>query len=281
MRYQSAAAFRRALADHLRNRAKREGIPLSRLQKQLVFERFLARLFHGGGERWVLKGGYALELRLGGRARATLDLDLNVPPPPEPNLLDELQQAAEVDLGDFFTFTVGAPTSGRELAGPPLGGFRYGVEARLDGRRFDGFALDVGQGDEPIRPPDRVRGQADLAFADLAPVEFAVYPLEDHFAEKLHAYTKPRENPSRVKDLVDMLLLIDLGLGPTPLLQRGIEATFARYETHALPDVLPEPPSTWDEPFERLAREVALSETGISEAFPRVQVFYSRIPNRG
>jgi len=66
-----------------------------------------------------------------------------------------------------------------------------------------------------VREPDRVRGQVDLTFAGLATPEFAVYPLEDHFAEKLHAYTTPREHPSRVKDLVDMLLLIEFGLGAT------------------------------------------------------------------
>jgi len=38
---------------------------------QLTFERFLARLFRGDGQRWVLKGGYALELRLSGTVRAT------------------------------------------------------------------------------------------------------------------------------------------------------------------------------------------------------------------
>lgn len=87
MRYATAGAFRRALLDQLKNRARQTGIPMSRLQKQLVFERFLARLFHKGDEPWVLKGGYALELRLPGHARTTRDLDLNVPPPLMPDLL--------------------------------------------------------------------------------------------------------------------------------------------------------------------------------------------------
>ncbi len=47
MRYETAAAFRRALTDHLINRARREGGPVNRLQKQVTFERFLARLFRG------------------------------------------------------------------------------------------------------------------------------------------------------------------------------------------------------------------------------------------
>ena len=273
MRYETAAAFRRALTDHLNNRARREGVPVGRLQKQLTFERFLARLFRDDEPRWVLKGGYALELRLSGAARATRDLDLNVPPPAAPDLLDELRAAVEVDMGDFFEFTVSATAAGGRLAGPPLGGYRFSVEARLDGRRFERFPLDVGQGDVTVREPDRVRGQVDLAFAGLATPTCAVYPLEDHFAEKLHAYTTPRENPSRVKDLVDMLLLIELGLGATDLLRRSIEATFDRYGRHAFPQALPTPPAGWREAFGQLAVEVGLPERDLDAAFQRLQVF--------
>jgi hypothetical protein len=82
MRYETAAAFRRALTDHVNNRARHEGISVNRLQKQLAFERFLARLFYSGGERWVLKGGYALELRLPGHSRA---VDLPVDDLDEPS----------------------------------------------------------------------------------------------------------------------------------------------------------------------------------------------------
>jgi hypothetical protein len=217
------------------------------------------------------QGRVALELRLSGTARATSDLDLNVPPAAAPDLVDELQGAAELDMGDFFEFTVSAPASRGHLAGTPMGGYRFSVEARLDGRRFDRFPLDVGQGDVTVREPDRVRGQVDLTFAGLATPEFAVYPLEDHFAEKLHAYTAPREHPSRVKDLVDMLLLIEFGLGATDLLRSSIEATFDRYGRHALPQVLPTPPPGWQEVFEVLAIEIGLPERDLDEAYLRRQ----------
>ena len=78
MKYASARAFRSALNDRLREQAG-AGEDLARLQRQLAYERFLTRLFRLVGEAWVLKGGYALELRLGGRARATKDLDFNAP----------------------------------------------------------------------------------------------------------------------------------------------------------------------------------------------------------
>ena len=68
----------------------RPSVELDRLRKRVAFERFLARLFGRASSRWVLKGSYALELRLGGKARATKDIDLDLPPPPVEDLLDEL-----------------------------------------------------------------------------------------------------------------------------------------------------------------------------------------------
>lgn len=260
MIYRTAGGFRRALEERLTNQARAEHlVDPNRLRTSVAFERFLARLFHDDTKRWVLKGGYALELRFPGRARTTRDLDLNVPPPPYPDLLDELQTAAERDLGDYFEFRLSAPTSRGALTGPPQGGHRFRVEAILAGRRFTSFPLDVGQGDVAIREPDHIPGRIDLTFAGIATPRFAVYPVEDHFAEKLHAYTAPRAIRTRVKDLVDMILLIDQGLEPSPLLRDSLAATFERYERQALPLVLLPPPTEWQETFPALAHEVGLS----------------------
>jgi Nucleotidyl transferase AbiEii toxin, Type IV TA system len=138
----------------------------------VAFERFLARLLDRDPTRWVLKGGYALELRLGGRARATKDIDLGRPSPPAENLLDELQEAAERDLGDFFVFRVGLP---KPMRGAPLGSFRFSVESRLAGKPFTGFVLDVGQGDEPLGEAEWKEGQADLTFAGIERTRLPVY----------------------------------------------------------------------------------------------------------
>ena len=264
MKYQSPAAFRQALDAQLNKQARERQTNVNRLRTRLAFERFLARLFATGEERWVLKGGYALELRLGDRARATKDLDLNVPPPAFDDVLGELRDAAEREQGDFFRFTLRADK--RELVGPPLGGQRFFVEAWLDERVFARFPLDVGQGDETVRQPDWVTGQVDLTFAGLKTPRLAIYPLEDHFAEKLHAYTTPRENPSRVKDLVDMLLLIELGLEAS-VVKRAVANTFERYERHPLPDSLPRPPATWQQPFAALAEDVGLASVELEGAY--------------
>ena len=76
MNYQSGTAFRRALENRLRTKSVQSGTPLVRLRKMVSFERFLARLLHHQPEQWIIKGGFALQLRMGDRARATKDIDL-------------------------------------------------------------------------------------------------------------------------------------------------------------------------------------------------------------
>jgi len=60
--------------------AKKEGVDLQRLRRQVAFDRLLARLFQVGDLKqppWVLKGGYAMELRMKA-ARTTKDIDLTM-----------------------------------------------------------------------------------------------------------------------------------------------------------------------------------------------------------
>ncbi len=76
MKYHTGGAFRRALEQRLRDKSLETGVPLVRLRKMVTFDRFLVRLFQLAPETWVLKGGLAIQLRLGERARTTKDIDL-------------------------------------------------------------------------------------------------------------------------------------------------------------------------------------------------------------
>ncbi len=75
--YTTAAAFRKALEERLKRTSVSEQIDLNRLRRQVAFDRLLARLFREEPPPWVLKGGYALELRFKA-ARSTVDIDLTV-----------------------------------------------------------------------------------------------------------------------------------------------------------------------------------------------------------
>lgn len=123
--YATAAAFRRALETRLQDIAKKEAVDLQRLRRQVGFDRFLARLFKARQPRtlpWILKGGYAMELRIKS-ARTTKDIDLTWRGGESKGasgakesrvLLERLQGVVVLDIGDFFVYTVGEPISDLE-----------------------------------------------------------------------------------------------------------------------------------------------------------------------
>jgi hypothetical protein len=266
-RYATAAAFRRALEDKLKDIAGKEGVDLQRLRRQVAFDRLLARLFQVGPPLalpWVLKGGYAMELRIKS-ARTTKDIDLtmrgvsNSGDKKNLAMLENLQEAAAFSGDDFFVYTIGEPIA--DLDAAPYGGARFPVEARLDGRIFVGFHLDVGIGDAVMEPLEVIEGRDWLGFAGIASPSLYMIPREQQFAEKLHAYTLPRRGAAntRVRDLVDMALLIQSGTLDRNRVTEAIRVTFERRKTHPLPNVLPAPPAEWEKPYEALARECGLS----------------------
>jgi hypothetical protein len=184
-KYATGAALRAALEERLKQIAKAANIELQRLRRQVAFDRFLARLFQGDDTQWVLKGGYAMELRFQ-IARATKDLDFTVrtiPAPMGDAVLGHLQEAGRCDLNDFFIFRVGAPMM--DLDGAPYGGSRYPVEAMMAQRTFVKFHLDVGIGDVVLDPVERIQTRNWFAFAGIPPVSVPMIQREQQFAEKL------------------------------------------------------------------------------------------------
>jgi hypothetical protein len=275
--YATAAAFRAALEARLNERARREGVDLQRLRRQVAFDRLLARMFDASQparDAWVLKGGYALEMRFQ-MARSTKDLDLTVRSQQRadaPTLRERLQIAAATDSADFFVFTVGEPMA--ELNQAPEGGERFPVDARLDGRTFAKFHVDLGIGDEILEPLDNVEGQDWLGFAGIPAIAVPALSIEQHWAEKFHAYTRPRKTAnSRVRDLIDLVLILKHERLVPERLSLAVEATFRRRGTHSVPDVVPAPPSDWSKPFAALAAECELYYA-LPAAYERVQAFW-------
>ncbi len=265
--YATASAFRIALETRLKAIAKEKGTDLQRLRRQVAFDRLLARLFQHRETPWVLKGGYALELRMN-QARTTKDIDLTLENPKNlvagdgpinKRLREELQEQTAADPGDYFEFLIGEPMMDIDAA--PYGGARYPVDARMDGRSFVKFHLDVGVGDFVLSPVETIEAQDWLAYAEIKPPVIAMLSKEQQFSEKLHAYTLPnRQAPnSRVKDLVDMLILIERGDMDIARVKESITATFGRRNTHELPAPLLSPPEQWRPVYERLANECSLA----------------------
>ena len=98
MRYKDAASFRQALEERLRDRTRSAGGELVRDRKRVAFDRFLARLVVTAPSHWVLKGQFALDLRLADRARTTRDIDPDWLAA-EDELLETLLDTAAADTG--------------------------------------------------------------------------------------------------------------------------------------------------------------------------------------
>ncbi len=255
MRYETAAAFRRALEDRLKDRSHQEGALLARLRKQIAFERLLACLLRVAPGQWALKGGFALQLRMPDRARTTRDIDLAWQVQ-EDELLERLIEVTIEDLGDFFSFRVERTTADPDRMG---GAHRFRVEASLAGRLFETFLLDVGEWDGLINQAETLTTPDLLAFAGIEPVPVPVLPLTRQVAEKLHAYTRRYEGDrvsSRPKDLVDLALIAQLFSLDAAALLVDLQEVFAGRGTHDLPSNLPPPPTEWRVPYRQLAGEV-------------------------
>ena len=238
MRYASAVAFRRALEDRLKLLAIADPSRLARHRKRIAFDRLLARLVATAPGDWVLKGGFAMDLRLRDRARTTKDVDLAWHAEHDA-LTDALLDAAATDLGDYFVGSLE-----RTNAQPDLGGaHRFHGAASLAGRPFESFLLDVGTHDYPVTGHETLTTPDLLGFAGVAPVTVPALPLATQVAY-LHAYTRTFEGgrPStRTKDLIDLALVAALFPLDAHELRTAIDTVFARRATHQPPDALPKP----------------------------------------
>lgn len=281
MAYESAAALRQALETRLGNRSRETGVDLERLRRRAAFERLLVRLEVGAPRRWVVKGGMALEIRLGDRARSTRDLDLVLRDADVDGaavrelLIDCLSVAPEED---GFDFRVGEPAAITiEEGGRP--GWRFSVETRMAGRKFATVRLDVVARDDEVSKTTRVELPGVLDFAGLERHEVEVVDPSQHFAEKAHAFTRTygdRPN-TRVRDLPDMVLLIDEGLEPTTELFSIVSAVFEVRGGQAMPDELPDPPAFWHEQYPAFAAELDVSARTFDEAMTAVRTFWQAL----
>jgi hypothetical protein len=193
--FKTAAAFKASLEASLRKKATERAVPFSTLQLKFVIERLLARLFQEPDPGWLLKGGFAMDLRFRPRARTTKDVDLSVSLGVDDaamslsSIRDRLQEQLDTDLGDYLSFRLASPK--KELTNAPGGGGRFPCEAMLLGKVYAKFHIDVGLGDGVLGQPEILDGDDLLDFAGISPARALAISQPQQFAEKVHAYTFP------------------------------------------------------------------------------------------
>lgn len=276
--FKTATDFRKSLEARLKIIAEKTNQDLQRVRRKVAFDRLLARIFHQDADGFVLKGGYAMELRFS-TARATKDVDLTClhrigtsDSLMETVIVRELRELIKLDLEDYFTFEVGE--SRMDLDNAPYGGARYSVSSYVDRRLFVRFQLDVGA-DVIVDEIERVDGSKWLEYCGIKTPNLRMISIEQQLAEKLHAYSLPREEKlnSRVKDLIDMLLLIEHRTINADTFKQTIQKVFKARQTHSLPMSLNKPPNEWATLYEALADECGIKQT-MEQAFNRISQFY-------
>jgi predicted nucleotidyltransferase component of viral defense system len=257
MKFKTGSAFRQSLGEHILNRHHKTAIPLERIRKIIVFDRFLDRLSRAMPNQWVLKGGYMLEIYYPDRVRTTKDIDLlfldnGI------NIFEQFFRSGKTDLGDWFTFEVQSPI---DISHESSKQYRINIRAMLDSRIFEAFHVDVNTSDTLVSKPVIKNGMDFLGFAEINPVRIPCYSLEQQLAEKLHSLSKEyqAEKVSRVKDLVDILFLASNYAFSFEKLAKAIEFTFSNRATHKLPAISPRINEIYLKTYEKLAKETGLA----------------------
>jgi predicted nucleotidyltransferase component of viral defense system len=256
-RYATIGAFEAALKAKLAARVT-EHRGIQDLRKHLAFDRVLARLSRVAPDAWLLKGGVALKYRLV-HARATTDIDLSSHISLE-MMIDTLEAAASVELNDYFALRLGE----RSKPVDAVETYRFRVTVLFEnGRIFEELTIDVGFADPWLGEPQALTGPALLDFAGIDPATVRAISLEQHLAEKIHAYTKRYGNreSTRVKDLVDMALLLSGSRISDDVLAQTLRAIFRARGTHDVPAALPTPPASWRTVYGQLAAGLPIPQT--------------------
>jgi hypothetical protein len=202
--YGTPAAFRRALTERLREKAKTSRWTLPQLQRHMAYDRLLERLYLVD-QGWVVKGATALLARDIG-VRGTLDIDVHREKASQV-AETELREAASKDIGDWFRFEIGLgrPVDERRA-------LRLPVTAYVGATVWQEFHVDlVGSDLRMTGEPDDVPPLARVLMPDVEQHGYRAYPLVDHVADKVAATFQrygDRELPStRYRDLVDLVAI--------------------------------------------------------------------------
>lgn len=276
--FKTATDFRKSLEARLQILAAKTGEDLQRLRRKVAFDRFLARIFTQEKPEFYLKGGYAMELRIA-HARATKDIDLtyirrfkNEKELLSQLILDNLKDLAELNLNDHFFYQIGEAQI--DLKNAPYGGARYPVSVFINGKIFVRFHLDVGM-DFLFDQVETIQGPNWLEFCSISAPIIPMISIEQQFAEKIHTYTLSRGDKinSRTKDLIDMVLLLNMRSLRPDVLFEAMQKVFKKRNTHPLPRKLETPPAEWEMKFIVMARECSLSQD-MQKSFANVSKFY-------
>jgi len=218
-----------------------------------------------------LKGGAALEIRFGDRARTTKDIDIALP-----GNRRERFQALERSLAlgfDEFTFRVKVPQD-LELADT----VRVDVAIAYRSRGLQTVQIDLGPADEAtvdlVTPT--VRGVSELGIPVTSPIRCITIDVQ--VAQKLHACTNPRvlQGENRARDILDIVLLDLLGQIDVSAARTACVRVFEHRAEHAWPPTIDVPPA-WRIELESLAAEQSFPLTSADDIVSAFMALFAKL----
>lgn len=230
----------------------------------------LERVSEQESPRFLLKGGIAMELRLGVQARATKDIDITFVG--DPDVLEEILDEALAEEYSGFSFRH------EEIQTVGKTSYRWTL-IRLTFARKGWATVKV-----EIAPPELTSLESEAVpaisiddFGLEGPKTVTCLSVRYQIAQKIHAVTEQpehREN-DRFRDLIDLLLLRDLVDNLQPVRVACVEIFEAR-DMHAWPPEFVVPDS-WTEPYRALAQETGFDIEDVYEAAEEVRASIAAI----
>jgi Nucleotidyl transferase AbiEii toxin, Type IV TA system len=221
----------------LLNVAKATGTDFNLVLVRFALERLLFRLSTSAhADRFVLKGALLFTLWYDLPHRATRDADLlGFGPSDTGSMASVFTDIASVAADDGIVFDPASIRVGVVRKDAGYGGMRVTLNATLANARCVA-QVDVGFGDAVTPgPTDAVY---PVLLDDLPAPRLRTYPVYTVVAEKLHAIGVLGMVNCRLKDYLDLVVIMEREALDEPTLVLAIAATFQRRGT-ALPNALP------------------------------------------
>ena len=221
----------------LLNIAKAEQTDFNSVLVRYALERFLYRLGQSAhADHFVLKGAMLFNLWYAMPHRPTRDVDLlGFGPSDLGAIAQAFREIVTVTAEDGIVFDAASVRVEEIRKNAGYAGARVIVSAELARARCK-TQIDVGFGDAVT--PGPVDAVYPVLLADFAAPHLRTYPVYTVVAEKLHAMVLLGMTNSRLKDYLDLSVLLEREVLDPATLAAAIAATFTRRGT-ALPTELP------------------------------------------
>lgn len=211
----------------LLNVAKAQGVDFNQVLVRFALERILYRLSQSEhADHYLLKGALLFTLWYDMPHRATRDADLlGFGASDLESVTQAFRDIASVAVDDGIVFDPASVAAEEIRKDAGYAGARILISGELATARCK-IQIDIGFGDAVT--PGPVDATYPVLLADLPAPRLRTYPVYTVVAEKLHAIALLGMTNSRLKDYLDLSVLLDRETLDTDLLAQAIKATFER-----------------------------------------------------